>query len=94
MIKKPVLTKIQVRCTRPIALEMCRYDGSKIVSEALVDSRFDAVVDRMSTKTRYLTPEEIEHEKEQHRVYDFVVEGQSHTLARWSSFGVIVLVQR
>lgn len=91
MIKKPVLTKIQVRCTRPIALEMCRYDGSKIVSEALVDSRFDVVVDRNSGTH---TPEEIEYEKEQHRVYDFVVEGCHHTLARWSSFGVIVLVQK
>lgn len=91
MIKKPVLTKIQVRCTRPIALEMCRYDGSKIVSEVLIDSRFDAVVDRNSGT---YTPEEREYEKEQHRVYDFVVEGYRHTLARWSSFGVIVLVQK
>lgn len=71
------LARIRVRCTRPIANEMCRYDNAQIVDEKVVDDRF----------AKMFLPDEME-EYNRHVVCEFVIEGKSHTIARWHSFCV------
>jgi len=86
MAKAKVQT-IEVQCTRDVVNEMCRYDGSEIVSEVLVDNHTDDFVEKNYSAN---SPEELECEKERFRKYLFTIEGRQVTYARWSSFGVKV----
>jgi len=69
------MKKIKVRCSKAVAEEMCRYDDSKIISSILISNQ---------TPTAYLTNEE----RERFRKYEFIIEGEYHTMDRWDSFGV------
>jgi len=85
--RKP--TQIIVQCSRGIANEMCRYDNSKIVSEKLLEDKWGKLVDKWVAEGK-MDIADADPEKENHRLYQFTIEGVRHTVARWSSFGVRV----
>ncbi len=79
MARRKKFTQYKVRTSKGVALEMCRYEGGKIVSELDVSDpvRMEKWVSRFG-----------EEEANRHRIYDFVIESDYCVVDRWHSFEV------
>lgn len=78
-------SRISVRCSPGIAQEMARYDHATIIEKTLISHKDEWV----ESYCKRLGFEDVDHEKEQHRIYDFIIENEYHTIGRWLSFGIV-----